>query len=401
MRNPIPFGGSPSPVRLFGKGLGDQGGWTVPIAVFGLIALLRLTWVLWRRTRSGTGSKAGANEPAGTERGDGGAGSIGAGAQQGGAAAQADGAIAAGAAAGGRHDPRLAALIVLGGWFVVEAGVLSLSKGIVHPYYVSALAPGVGAMAGAGTWALLRLRLGASPVWGLALIALMAAGTVVVQVVLMHREEYLEWFVPVLVGGAVAAVLLAAVARRLALPALALLLCVLLVAPTGYASTTWLAPVEGTFPAAGPKQAAGDGGVGIGPVSLQLSRAIVDYVRTHRPGSRYQLLTVAANAAAPYLLLGLETAAVGGYSGTDPALDGRGLAQLVERGQARYVLLGGLYSSRGGNRATAATLSACRLLAPTAWKSPLAYPDGLALFDCAGRARALRATEPGGRAPKV
>ena len=40
-----------------------------------------------------------------------------------------------------RRDPRLAALLVLGGWFVVEAVVLSLSKGIVHPYYVSALAP--------------------------------------------------------------------------------------------------------------------------------------------------------------------------------------------------------------------------------------------------------------------
>ena len=39
-RNPIPFGSRPSPVRLFGKGLGDQGGWTVPFALFGTIALL-------------------------------------------------------------------------------------------------------------------------------------------------------------------------------------------------------------------------------------------------------------------------------------------------------------------------------------------------------------------------
>ena len=32
-------------------------------------------------------------------------------------------------------------IVVLGGWFLVEAAVLSTSKGIVHPYYVSALAP--------------------------------------------------------------------------------------------------------------------------------------------------------------------------------------------------------------------------------------------------------------------
>jgi hypothetical protein len=33
-----------------------------------------------------------------------------------------------------RRDPRLAVLLVLGGWFLIEAAVLSLSKGIVHPY---------------------------------------------------------------------------------------------------------------------------------------------------------------------------------------------------------------------------------------------------------------------------
>ncbi len=57
----------------------------------------------------------------------------------------------------GRRDPRLALLLVLGGWFLVEAAVLSLSKGIVHPYYVSALAPGTGAMAGAGALAFVEL----------------------------------------------------------------------------------------------------------------------------------------------------------------------------------------------------------------------------------------------------
>ena len=46
---------------------------------------------------------------------------------------------------------------MLGGWFLVEAAVLSLSKGIVHPYYVSALAPGTAAMAGAGAVAFVEL----------------------------------------------------------------------------------------------------------------------------------------------------------------------------------------------------------------------------------------------------
>ncbi len=42
---PIPFGGAPSPLRLFGVGLGDQAGWILPFAFFGLIAALVLLWL--------------------------------------------------------------------------------------------------------------------------------------------------------------------------------------------------------------------------------------------------------------------------------------------------------------------------------------------------------------------
>ena len=45
-----------------------------------------------------------------------------------------------------RRSPRLAFLIVFGGWLLLEVAILSLSKGIVHPYYISAVAPGAAAM---------------------------------------------------------------------------------------------------------------------------------------------------------------------------------------------------------------------------------------------------------------
>jgi 4-amino-4-deoxy-L-arabinose transferase-like glycosyltransferase len=347
---PIPFGGPPGPLRLFGIGLGDQSAWMLPCALLGLLGVALLALSERRR-------RAGPDDPTPPP---------------------------------GRRDPRLATALVLGGWFLVEAVVLSTSKGIVHPYYVSALGPGTGAMAGAGAVAFIRLARSPWRLWALALIALAVAATVVTQAVLAHREHYMQWFVPVLVIAAVVLVCALVASRALTLPAVALLFALLLVLPTGYSSSTSLAPVEGTFPAAGPTQAAGSpDGYGVNERDLGIDKALIAYVASHRPGTRWALLTVASDTAAPMILLGLPAGALGGYSGTDPALDGPGLGRYVARGEARWVLLGGEYSLRGGNGATQAVLRACRQLAPSVWRSPVPYPFGRTLFDCAGRERQL------------
>ena len=260
------------------------------------------------------------------------------------------------------------------------------------PYYVSALGPGTGAVVGMGLVALVALARGRYRPLGLALAGLAVTATVGAEVVISHREHYLVWFVPVLVIGAIVGLGALVALRSLALPAAVALLALLLVLPAGYSSTTWLAPVEGTFPAAGPRQAAGAGnGYGVNERDLGIDRALASYVASHRPGTRWALLTVASDTAAPMMLLGLDAGAVGGYSGTDPALDGPGLARYVERGEARWILLGGEYSLRGGNLATQAVLRACRQLSPKAWHSPVGYPFGLTLFDCAGHERQLAA----------
>ncbi len=350
---PIPFGESPKPLRLFGKGLGDQAGWLLPFALFGLIGLGLLVLL----------------QPANHD-----------GARDARSARFLD-----------RRDPRLATLLVFGGWFVVEAAVLSLSKGIVHPYYVSALAPPTGAMAGAGVFAFVKLTRGRGRIWGLALLAAALASTLLAQAVLIHREHYMVSFLPVLAGGAAVGFLAVLALRRLALPGLALAFLLALVVPTAYATTTWLAPVEGTFPVAGTKAYAGVGGYGASVHTEALDHALANYIVTHKPGSRWALLTVASDTGAPLMLMGLNGGALGGYSGTDQAVDGPQLAHMVASGQARYVLLGGEYSQRGGNLATRAVLRSCKELAPAQWGSPIAYPHGLVLFDCAGDERALTA----------
>lgn len=371
LRYPIAFGGPVGPLRLFGSELDGQGAWALPLAIFGLLALALQALMPERKS------------PGGRRRPD-------------------------------RRDPRLAVLLVLGGWFAVEFVVLSWSKGIVHPYYLSALAPGAAAMAGAGISAFARF---ARPIEGryrdgrpthpgtqrdprsardprALLLPLAVIATVAAQIAIVQEQKYMQWLVPWLVVGA-AVLTIAFAFKRLALVAVLLLLGLLLIGPTGYAATTWLAPVEGTFPAAGPHEATGFGPYGVEPKEMSEVRKLVAYADSHRPGSRFSLLTDSSPTAAPMILLGSSAAALGGYGGSDPVLDGRGLARLIARGQARYVVLGGEYAERGGNAATAAVLHDCPQVPHEAWHGPVPGPSVLVLFDCAGREGALEARPAG------
>jgi 4-amino-4-deoxy-L-arabinose transferase-like glycosyltransferase len=418
-RYPVPFGGPPGPLRLFGKGLGDQGGWYLPFAVVGLLALLILILVEGR-SMTGPPEETGTSptensaperdhdepahspdEPAPMQAGTAVLAPV-----EPPPAATAVPASASAARPGpplglrGRRDPRVAYGIVLGGWMLTEAVILSASKGIVHPYYISAIAPGTAAMAGIGVVAIARLCTGRIAIVGLLLAALAVLGTLAAELAQMHREHYLVSFEPVLLafGAVLLGVLVVLVLLRRArlrapgtLAALAALLLVLLFVPARYAATTWLAPVESTFPAAGPTQAAGHGGIGLNAEDEAITKAVLRYVHSHDPTPRFELLTVASDTSAPFILLGMKAGALGGYSGVDPVLDGAGLARLVARREARYVMLGGEYSTRGGNGATHAVLAHCRELDPAEWSSPVHYPYGLVLFDCRGHERELAA----------
>jgi 4-amino-4-deoxy-L-arabinose transferase-like glycosyltransferase len=371
-RNPIAFGGPVGPLRLFERGLGNQGAWLLPFALVGLLGLALLVLMPERGEREPRLIEGLSTE---TEQ---------------------PGAGATPRSFPDRRDPRLALLIVLGGWLLAEAAVLSLSKGIVHPYYVSALGPGVAAMFGAGAYAFAQFA--GRRDWRLLLLAGAAAATVPAQLVLLHRDHYMSWFTAPLIAATIAALLLVAALslmpalRRLAPGAIALLVGVLCIAPAVYAASNWLAPVQSTFPAAGPRAASGPGGYGVNDEHVKVDRSLLDYAEGHRAGTRWSVLVDAANTASPMILLGGRAGSLGGFSGTDPALDGRGLGVYVAAGKARYVLLGGEFSTRGGTKATEAVQRVCRVVPTRTWLPRPLEPNGLILFDCAGRARRLAAS---------
>jgi 4-amino-4-deoxy-L-arabinose transferase-like glycosyltransferase len=331
-RSPVAFGTAPGPLRLFRQGFGDQDSWMLAFALVGLVAI-----ALTRPPR---------------------------------------------------RDPRLAGLIVFGGFLLCEAVFLSVSKGIVHPYYVSALAPGTAVMAGVGLDAIARR----SSQW---LLAVAVVASVVVQILLLHHAHYLRaWQLALAPAAAVALIAAVALRRARFSPAsLLALLAVLLVAPTAYSATTWKQPVEGTFPAAGPRVVGGNGGAELSRLQLATADSLMRYLLAHGGANgRFQLLTEASLPAEGPILLGLRASALGGYGGVDPALDGPGLARLVASEQARYLLLGGSYAYLGGNAAIRAAANVCPQVPLAAWGGQLAHEtEGVYLLDCAGRARALAA----------
>ncbi len=336
---PVPFGGARSPWRIFGDGLGGQAGWLVPLALIGMLAL-----GLAVRGR-------------------------------------------------GRGDPRTAGLFVLGGWFLIELATLDFSAGIVHPYYASALGPGVAAMVGAGGVAIATLvggRASRDALRGYVLAVLAVAGTVGVQFVVINREgDPLWWRIPLVVL-CVGALIAIPLARRRAGWAVGVAVAALLVAPTVFSFSVWLAPVYGTFPAAGPYSYAGTGGYGVGPTTLRSDRALIGYLHTHGATKPYTLLTQSSDQASPLILLGLPASAVGGYNTTDPVLSGPQLAALVSAHRARYVLIGGPYATRGGNGASVAARLVCPEVPGLIWSGGASDGVGSFLLDCAGRARELR-----------
>jgi len=333
----VPFASTHlTPARILGRGLGDQAGWDAVFALLGLIALV----IAVRR----------------------------------------------------RQDRRTAGLFVLGGWFLVELLTLDFSSGIVHPYYSSALGPGLAVMVGAGAVALatlVRSRDDRTALLGYVLTVIAIGGTVGAQLFLIgHYGDPTWWRIP-LVAIAVAAVVAIPLMRARAGTALAIAVAAVLVAPMVYSFSVWLAPVDGTFPTAGPYDHAGYGGYGKPAIAMRATRSLIRFLGTHGATKPYALLTESSDQAAAYILLGLDADAEGGYNTTDPALGNDRLAYLVAHDEARYFLIGGPYDVRGGNDASNAARLVCPEVPQLVWANG-GSSGGSWLVDCAGRSAELR-----------
>ncbi|MFE0797298.1 ArnT family glycosyltransferase [Streptomyces mutabilis] len=170
-----------------------------------------------------------------------------------------------------RTDLTRAALVLWGGWTVLHYLTFSMAEGTMHPYYTTALAPGIAALCGGGGVMLLRaFRADRRWVWVLPL-ALGVTG--IWAIVLLRRASgWNSWLWPtiaVVMALAIAGLLVFRSGRRRRLLAVSVAAAVVAGA-AGPAAYAWSVPsgsgggMGGTNPTAGPSTGGGMGGPGGG-----------------------------------------------------------------------------------------------------------------------------------------
>lgn len=292
-----------------------------------------------------------------------------------------------------RTDLARAGYVLFGVWALVHVLIFSTQKGIFHPYYVSALAPALAALAGAGTVALWQSARSSWTAWSV--LAATTAGTAYLAVVLLQRtpdfHPIIRTMIPVLAAIAIAASLALRIpAARKALPlAIVCGTLALLGGPASYAFDNVGHALNGNNVLGGPTVSGGTGGFGGGmpgggtggPPSgtrptgapggtaptgtatrsgtrssggggmgggSSLSTEVISYLKANQGSAKYLVAAQGSQSTASIILAtGEPVVTIGGFSGNDPAPTVSQLAQLVKSGQLKYVLVGS-GGGRGG-----------------------------------------------------
>lgn len=316
------FAAPPGPLRLVSESLASQVGWLLPLALATVIGAV----VVWVRHRGGT-------------------------------------------------PQQRAGWLLWGGWLIVAGLVFSFAGGIFHRYYTVELAPAIAALSAAGLsacWGWYRAGRRAGLLLPLAVLG-SGAFAVLVLAGTPGWQPWLRLAIAVVTVLVVVALLVAFPGRRVrvARPAVALGVVVLLAGPFAFSVATTVTPqtvISAADPAAGPmppdgmvaataQDALGSARAARAYVSFMDQaatltpgqREVLAYVTVHAPDARIQLaVELGSWGADPFLVNSTaRVAAFGGYVGVDPSPTAAQVARWSATGQLGFVLLPGLLLQLG------------------------------------------------------
>jgi hypothetical protein len=118
----------------------------------------------------------------------------------------------------------------------------------------------------------------------------------------------------------------------------------------------------------------GNGGPSSFSGSSTQNSKLDQYLLSHQGSTRYLVATSSALTAGPIILdTGQPVMALGGFTGGDPILTTRQLAQLVSQGTIRFFLISGGGSSggimRGNGQLTQWVQQSCKVVSQQLWSS--------------------------------
>ncbi|OXY89581.1 ArnT family glycosyltransferase [Streptomyces diastatochromogenes] len=167
-----------------------------------------------------------------------------------------------------RTDLTRAALVLWGGWTVLHFLTFSMAEGTMHPYYTTALAPGIAVLCGGGGVMLLR-AFRDDKRWAWVLPAALAVTGIWAIVLLRRASGWNTWLWPVIgvvMAAAIVGLFVFRDGNRVRLLAASLAAAVV-AAVAGPAAYAWSVPagsgggrMGGTNPTAGPSTGSGFGG---------------------------------------------------------------------------------------------------------------------------------------------
>jgi 4-amino-4-deoxy-L-arabinose transferase-like glycosyltransferase len=358
----VPANAEPTPVgnfvstlfSLFTEPFGSQNGWLLPLAIFGIIALVKL-----RRPRP-------------------------------------------------QRDRTLQALILWGMWLLTMGTFFSV--GSIHEYYLTVMSPAIAALCGIGlvtmwqdyhcsgwrAW-LLPLAiitttaeqvsiLNAYPDWGrrmtplLIVLCLVAVAALICAHLPLHFTRKVPW-------------------QRLLLPALAPGLVALAFVPALWAAVPILQGIEGDLPHAGPLQT-----MVHGPGAAQVDPALLRYLEANQGNAQLLLATAGVDTDQVILATNKQVMPLDGFS--NYPLTTTELASLVAQGKLHFLLIHQLQTQApalgfgkgiiqgaptGLDDVLAWTTQHCKTVSPSQWQTSatsssggnVSGPNAPQLYDCA------------------
>src|SRR5215467_7015226 len=358
----------PALFHLFTEPLAGQSGWLLPLAIFGMIALVQ-----FRRPRP-------------------------------------------------QSDRTLQGLILWGMW-LLTMGIFFSVAGFIHEYYLTVMAPALAALCGIGLvtmWQEYRRRGWRSWLLPLALIA-----TAAEQVfILTNYPDWGRWMIPLLIVLCLLAVGVLTGARlpwrftrsermtRLLMPALAFGLVALMIGPALWGAIPILQGTESDLPLAGPSSEQGGPRGGIQPMMQNDYTKLIRYLEAHQGNAQ---ILVAIEGMADEIILATNKPVLPLEGFSSYPLTTTELASLVSQGKLRFLLLNeppdptqGSQQGKGirrgvgqgdqqGDSITSWAKQHCKVVPSSEWQSSSANPstgngsglqngpgpNDMKLYDCA------------------